>query len=346
VIRRNSDEELRDLERAVRDDITVLPRLLQVSMRTMSFAPAVRSLIEAGWEAAAITIAPMPLGSPRDDLVVELGRELVRRGWGPDIPLSSQAYRERNTVRTGTAIGERFGQRALAKTTPPVRLQGSFSRPRQRVMSIPVGRVVRNWQFRATYGFSGYFTVERRMDQGLHFFFNIVPIGRNSLADRLARQVQRGEDLGLLRRVAPDAWFLYRWDDSQATTMPGARGGQGLWAGLSFHYPQNPLHFYMQSAPAHRLFQLAPAETPESQYRIFSSLARAYLPGDVLPRPIPADASAEQADDITGQVQSWLTDPVRLEPLRALFYGDLWLGGLLIPPEEIRYDLETLRERS
>src|SRR5271170_5821801 len=132
--RRNIDEELRDLERAVRHDITLLPRLIQVSIRTGSSDPAIRALIEAGWQAGAITIAPMDLGSPRDDFVIELGRELIRLGWGPDLPLSPEAYREQRTVREGTTIGSWYGQRTLSRSTPEVTLEGSFSHPRQRAL--------------------------------------------------------------------------------------------------------------------------------------------------------------------------------------------------------------------
>jgi hypothetical protein len=344
VIRRNTDEELRDLERVVRSDITVLPRLIQMSARTGSYAPAVRSLIEHGWQAGAITITPMPLGSPRDDLVIELGRELIRRGWLPDLPLSPEAYRERRTVREGTTVGDRYGQRTLTRVTPPVRLEGQFTRSRQRALGVPVGRsAAKTWQFRALYGFAGMSGSET--NQGLDFFFDIIPQGRSHMAEVFAREMVRDGKADLLRRVAPDAWFLYRWEGAQATTMPQGLGGTGLRAGLRSHYPANQLHFYRQSSPAHRLYQLAPAETPESQYRLFRQTAKPVLPDDALPPPMPTDATREEADKLTAKVRAWLLDPDRLERIHALFYGDLWLGGFLIPPEEVRYDPETMRLR-
>jgi hypothetical protein len=332
-MRKNSDEEIRDLERAARTDLTVLPRLVQVAARTGSFATAARVLIAAGWEAAAITVAPLDLGSPRDDLVLEIGRELVRRGWGPDLPLSAEAYRERNTVRDGFRIVDRFGARDLVKELEPVSLPGQFEEPGK--------RPARSWRFGVGYGLSD-------LSGGDRFSFDVVATGRNSRAGKLARDIRKGERLDFLRRLAPDAWFLFRWDDSQATTT-GLRRVRRSWAGMPLGHPENTLYFYRQSTPS-RLYRLAPADTPESQYRLFWSLARPYLPGDDLDlarrlvEP-PQTSGLEQADEAVSRVRAWLADPVRLESLRALFCGDLWLGGLLIPPEEIRYDPETLVSR-
>jgi hypothetical protein len=37
-------------------------------------------------------------------------------------------------------------------------------------------------------------------------------------------------------------------------------------------------------------------------------------------------------------VRAWLLDPERLTLLRALFYADLWLAGLLVPGSQVDYD--------
>ena len=179
------------------------------------------------------------------------------------------------------------------------------------------------------------------LNQGMDFFFRVEAAGKNNRAERFGAEIAKGEHPETLRRVAPDSWFLYRWENAVATTMPLALGGNGIFAGLRTQYPANQLHFYRESSHL-RHYRLAPSMTPDQEYRLFATTSRAVLPDDVVPKPIPETATHEEAEKMIAEARSWLLDPTRLERIHSLFYGDLWLGGFLIPPEEVRYDPATL----
>lgn len=342
IFRNGSDEELRRLEREAANDPSLLGRLVQGGHRTGSYGPAVNVMIAGGWEAANALVSPMNLEPTREALVLALGRELTARGWAPDLPLSYEVYRADEAAGhargetgdtswrhcPGSKVMARYGQRSLVRSEPPVKMTGDFGH-------------VRSWRFAPSYGFTrvggGPPVAEPPANQGASFFFEIEPQGRNHAAGRFVRDVLETRS-ARLRRIAPRSWFLSRWDDAQATTIPMGRGGQGLWAGLSFHWPSNPLYSLEISEGAGR--HMRPEDrTPEARAAnrgFFLSGTRAgWLPGDVAPAPGTPHA----------QVESWATNPERVEAIGALFYGDLFLGGLLIPPERLAYDPATLGPR-
>ncbi len=312
-VAKNMDAKLRELERRAQGDPSAIAQFVRAVIRTGDFESAAPALTKL--------ISPLSLGSPRDDMVLVLGRELVRRGWAPDLPLGYEAYREfgLEAIRPETQVGDRHGQRVLVRTGPEVRLKGQFS-------AATAKRQVRSWRFVARCGFStstfNQIPTREPANQPPYFFFEISPIGRRHQADALARKVLEGPlNSKTLRKIAPDTWFLLRWKDSVATTSPGARGGAGTWAGLPWHYIENSVFF------------ASPAEQARGMWPAFLKNARAgYLPSESVP-----DQSVTQ-----DQIRAWLQNPQRIADLGALFYGDLYLGGLLLPPEQLHYDPATL----
>lgn len=341
IFRNGSDDELRRLERDAVNDPALLGRLVQGGHRTGNYGPAVSVMIAAGPEDSCTLVAPMPLEPTRDALVLALGRELVARGWAPDLPLSYEVYRADEAAGLdtgggsntswrhwpGSKVDSRYGQRSLVRGERPVKMSGDFGR-------------AKSWHFAANYGFTrvggGPPVAEPPANQGATLFFDVEPQGKNHAAGTFARQVR--EELGRrLRTIAPRSWFLARWEDAQATTIPMGRGGQGLWAGLAFHYPANPMHSLAMSEGAVRLRpeeQTPEARAQRRQY-FLSSVRAGFLPGEIT--PVPGTPHH--------QVSEWATNPERVTSLGALFYGDLFLTGLLIPPERLAYDPATLGPR-
>jgi hypothetical protein len=345
--RPNPDDRLRRRARGAGDDPLEHQAAANEALRAGRFDVAVPHLLAAGSEAACALVSPMDLGGPRDAMVLELGRELVRRGWLPNLPLTDGAPgAERGPPGWRVSSGgtpvpppgvELYqywrgmsGSPGLDRAEPQVALAGSFGRARR-------------WKFHAQYGFSSMFRIPGNgpLNQGATFHFAILPAGRN-VTDAARRHADAvASDPVALRALAPRGWFTRRWHGAEATTMPAALGGHGVRAGFDAGQPSNATHHYAMAvlaagSPHHHTYA-DPDVSADARYGWFLSQGRVgWIPGE----QVPARGVSPP------EVRAWLFRPERLEAIRALFYGDLWLAGLMIPPELVRYDPETLAARS
>lgn len=353
-VRRNSDEDVRTLERAVASDPGMLPRLVAVAIRTTAYDAAARGMIAAGWEASNAALAPMSLDPPRVQLAIALGRELARRGWAPDLPLAPRFYRDggpplgADERRHGHGLrisNNRYGKRALHRLEGPVKLTGQFGTER---------RVIRSWHFAAAYGFSPPNALDIPLSEpsyhGADFFFSVEPQGNNYQATVLGNNLVR-QNSTRLRKIAPRGWFLARWHDSSATTMlpaPGATERHALnhdRAGFPTFFPSDTIYAYERSLGRHisrwaseheRAMESSPEALTERWEQFLHDSRAGWIPGEVVPQ--------RGADP--GVMQAWATGPERVETIGFMFHGDLFLGGFMIPPEKVVYDPETLMART
>jgi hypothetical protein len=303
---RNPDADLRSLERrASAGDQEAQERYYYAAARAEDCDAIGSALLLMGPARASAAIGVRP-GGERDRRALCLGLHLVGLGYLADIPVVPMF------------VSVQFATHMVS--TKPSWIHLPTARP---------GRSRRR-RFRAVYGFNGLRTWGHEIVGRAPtptFRFDLKPLGKHFQAEEHVRSMGL-EDAA--RRIAPAVQFLARWDRSHALARPWADGAGRDVAGGSIYWIENNLYGYRESDPSAG----GPYSPPDQRWRDFLRASRAgYIPGEAIPPRAPAWSPE--------QVEAWLLDPERVELLRALFYADLWLAGLLVPGDQVDYDPVT-----
>jgi hypothetical protein len=306
-IRRNVDERLRALERAAAGgDPDAQEAFYQSALRTGNCDMIGAALFAMGPRVANSVLGTRPT-EERDRRAICLGYELVRLGYLPDIPV--KAYSPYSSFTRHMVTSEPKWVQL------PAYQQGRARRRR----------------FVATYGFSylnSWGNPEGVDSQSPTFHFNLEPLGRNFSAEEYVRSLGMDE---APRLIAPAVRPLARWDRSNPLIRTWGGGARRDVAGADSL--ENAVYFWTRSDPGAAESGRASRGDPDQRWQHFLSVSRAgYVPGEEIP-PRPPEPYWTR-----GLVEEWIYAPERIEVLRALFYADLWLAGLLVPGTEVDYD--------
>lgn len=320
MIVRNPDERLRDLQRAAAEGgPEERERFYREAARTGDCQLIGEALFELGPKHALAVITPpkrftgpdrhelrREANAVRDNQAICLGLHLVQLGFLPNIP-----------VVHFSSYGSGF----------EYSMKGTAPRWVNLPASVP-GRARRR-RFRASYGFlyqTSWGNEEGIDRQTPEFLFKIEPLGKNWHAEEYVRSL--GIDRAA-RLVAPEVQFLARWDRSSAFTRPW--GGQARADVSGINQPLNALYFWGRSDP-NRPQGPYDHTSPDDEWRFFLDMVRAgVVPGEDVPPRAPNPCWTVDL------VEEWIFGP-RADKIRALFYADLWLAGLLVPGSEVGYD--------